>query len=75
VEPRPPKQSKRKADPRFEEDVPLGILVTAKRIGFSFSELNLLSLEDYVSFCEMWTGEDEDAPRRATQADIDTMLG
>ena len=74
MEPRPPRRSK-SANPRFEEDVPLGILVTAKRIGFSFAELNLLTLDDYVSFCEMWTGEDEDAPRRATQADIDTMLG
>ena len=66
---------KRPTNQRFEEDPPLGILVSAKRIGLSFQELNILTLEDYTSFVEMWVGEEDGAPRRATQDDINSILG
>ena len=56
------------------KDVEVGVLVTAKRMGFSFDELNLLTLDDYVTCTELWN-PDEDAPREATQADIDRLLG
>lgn len=75
--PRPPsKRRKRQADSRLSDDLPLGILVTAKRIGLSFDELNLLTLDDYVSFVEVWTGDEEpDGDRRATPEDIKSVLG
>ena len=48
--------------------------VTAKRIGLSVPEMQLITLDDFTSFVEMWVGDD-DAPRRATQDDINSMLG
>jgi hypothetical protein len=71
VEPRPPKP---KRSTRFDDDPGLGILVTAKHIGLSIQELNLLTMDDYVSFVDLWAGDD-DGPRRATQQDINALLG
>jgi len=51
------------------------MLVTAKRMGLSFEELNMLTLDDYIDFVELWAPEDEDGERYATQADIDAFLG
>lgn len=59
----------------------LGILVTAKKMGLSFEELNLFSLNDYIEFVDRWVGEEgqeqeqEGAVRHATQADIDFYMG
>ena len=52
-------------------------MVTLKRMGFALApaELNHLTLDDFVTFAEVWAGDPEDAPRRATQDDIDCMLG
>lgn len=43
-------------------------------MGLSFAELNMLTLDDYVTFTEIWS-PDEDGDRYATQADIDRFLG
>lgn len=43
-------------------------------MGLSFAELNLLTLDDYVTFTEI-LNPDEDEVREATQADIDQFLG
>lgn len=41
----------------------------------SFEELNTMSLQDFADFMQMWADDgDPDAPRKATQADIDGLL-
>ncbi len=57
------------------EDIEIGILVTAKKMGLSFEELNLFSLDDYLTFVDKWTGEDAERTRQATQDDIDFYMG
>ena len=57
------------------DDVEIGILVTAKRMGLSFDELNLLSLQDYLIFVDKWIGKEENGTRQATQADIEKYMG
>jgi hypothetical protein len=56
------------------EDIELSILVTAKKAGLSFAELNDLRVCDYIKFMEIYTGEAENKPRQATQDDIDRFL-
>lgn len=57
-----------------EENLELYILASAKRMGLSFEELSLFTLNDFLIFIDMWIGEDagESATtREATQEDID----
>jgi hypothetical protein len=52
--------------------------VSAKKLGLSFAELNTVgSLENVTSFIELWAGlqPNQSGKRRATQADIDRLLG
>lgn len=63
------------ASSEHDDDYELGVLVGAKRMGLSFQELNMFSLSDFIQFSNMWVGDDEDAPRPATQADIDRFMG
>lgn len=62
-----------------DENIEIGILVTAKKMGLGFDELNLLNLNDYLTFVDKWVGEDgktDGTPvRMATQADIDRYMG
>lgn len=51
------------------------MLVTAKKMGLSFEELNLFSLDDYLTFVDKWTGEEQEGIRQATQADIEQFMG
>jgi hypothetical protein len=44
-------------------------------MGLSFAELNLFTLEDFTTFTEVWVGDDKDAPRKATQDDINRFFG
>ena len=57
------------------DDIEIGMLVTAKRMGLSFEELNLLSLQDYLIFVDKWTGKENNGTRQATQADIEKYMG
>lgn len=59
----------------FFEDLELSIIVTAKKAGLSFVELNELRVCDYIKFMEIYTGEIENKPKQATQDDIDRLLG
>lgn len=61
-------QSNRSVPKDFNYEVSL--LVMAKRMGLSFDELNMMTLQDFMDFAEMWTGEYE-TEYEATQADID----
>ncbi len=55
----------------------IGILASAKRMGLTFEELNLFSLNDYLDFVDKFTDteNEESSVRIANQRDIDTMLG
>lgn len=57
------------------DDLELSIIVTAKKAGLSFVELNDLRVCDYIKFMEIYTGEAENKPKQATQEDIDRLLG
>lgn len=56
------------------EDTEIWMLVTAKKMGLSFEELNLFSLNDYITFVNKWVGEENDSSRHADQNDIDKLL-
>jgi len=44
-------------------------------MGLSFQELNLFSLDDYLTFIDEWVGEEEGGTRKASQEDIDKYMG
>lgn len=62
-----------KGDKSTNEDFnfEVSVLVAAKKVGLSFEELNLFSLNDFFDFLDMYIGENEEQPRQATQEDID----
>lgn len=50
----------------------VSILVAAKKSKLSFEELNLLTLNDFFDYMDLFIGvENEGAAREATQEDID----
>lgn len=53
----------------------VSLLVAAKQSKLSFEELNLLTLNDFFNYLDMFVGEKEDdeKPRIATQEDIDNF--
>ena len=55
----------------------LAILVSAKRMKLSLTELNTMSAQDFHDFIQLWTGDndDEEGTRPATQDDIRNILG
>ena len=69
-----PRQAKAGPTP-LEKDPALQMLLTGKRIGLSFDEISLLNLNDFAGLVDASVPEDSDAPRGATQSDIDAMLG
>lgn len=52
----------------------ISILVNAKRMGLSIEELNLLTMQSYIDYQDMYLGNKE-TKGKATQADIDALLG
>jgi hypothetical protein len=56
----------------------LSTLVTATRLGLSFNDLNALSFQAFADFTHLWIlceGGENNGPRKATQEDIDALLG
>lgn len=54
------------------------IIAQAKHIGMSFSELNEITTQDFLDIIHAYAKESqlpENGRRRATQADIDRLLG
>lgn len=50
----------------------LSILVMSKKVGLSFEELNILTMNDFMDFIDIYLGEtDAVVERDATQDDID----
>lgn len=50
----------------------VSILVAAKKSRLSFEELNLLTLNDFFDYMDLFIGvENEETTREATQEDID----
>ena len=57
--------------PKSNFNSEISLLYMAKKIGLSFDELNQLTLQDLYDLVDMWIGEEDNAPREATQEDID----
>lgn len=49
----------------------VSILVMAKQTGLSFDELNMMTLQEFVDYIDLWVGDEDNEPRNATQEDID----
>lgn len=58
------------APDNFNHEV--GILVMAKKTRLSFEELNLMTLQDFMDYIDIYVGEIE-TTREATQDDIDNF--
>lgn len=65
---RPPENTRPLPDDYNHE---ISLLFMAKKVGLSYDELNQMTLQDLFDFVDMWIGEENDAPREATQGDID----
>lgn len=63
-------QSKKQNDDNFE----ISLLVIAKRVGLSFEEINMMTLQELFDFVDLWIGNRGDRPAEATQADIDKLF-
>lgn len=46
----------------------LSLLIMAKKVGLSFDELNLFTLNDFIKYINLYVGNDEE--QGATQDDI-----
>ena len=47
----------------------ISVLVLAKKVGLTFSEINEMKMNDFIKFLDMWT--DEQSTKDADQEDID----
>lgn len=63
-------KSKKQSDPASDR-LDLIFLVNAKKMGFSFQELNVLRVIDFVEVVNIYTGK---STRKASQEDIDKLL-
>lgn len=59
-------ESKEEAPQDF--DYELSLLIMAKKVGLSFDELNLFTLNDFIKYINLYVGSDEE--QGATQDDI-----
>ena len=55
----------------FETD----LLALAKRVGLSFEELREFRMDSFFDYTAMYLGIEDDAPKEATQEDIDAFFG
>lgn len=51
----------------------ISLLAAAKKSRLSFEELNLLSLNDFFDYLDMFLGNESSEPEKATQNDIDNF--
>lgn len=49
------------------------IMTMAKKMGLSFDELNMMNMQEFSDFTELWCS-DFDIPREATDEDIDFFI-
>lgn len=61
-----------KSSKKIEANEEVMILATAKKLGLSFEELNLLTLNDFFDCIDLMNGK-VDTTRMATQEDIDNF--
>lgn len=59
--------------PRNNERYEIDLLAIAKGVRLSFAELNELRVVDLIDFAEVFFTVEDDAPREATQEDIDAF--
>lgn len=62
-------KTKNKSNANFE----ITILASAKKAKLSFEELNLMSLNDFFDYIDIFVGDDEQQVRDAQQEDIDNF--
>ena len=62
-------KTKKKSNTNFE----ITILASAKKAKLSFEELNLMSLNDFFDYIDIFVGDDEQRVRDAQQEDIDNF--
>lgn len=66
---------RKKPSQNDDDDYEVSLLVIAKRVGLTFSELNLMTLQELFDFVDIWMGDGgDDSPQEATQADIDAFF-
>lgn len=53
----------------------MSLIAIGKKIGLDFSEINELRSSDLLELAKRYMGANDDAPREATQADIDRFFG
>lgn len=75
VEYEPRKRKRHRTDPVIEEHPGVAVFVQMKRMGLSVDEVNLMTMNEFVIFSDIWAGEDPKVARKATQADIRSILG
>ena len=71
--PEPKGQSK--SNGQVDERLEISLLVVGKRIGLSFLEMNELRSVDLLDMAKVFSGREDDKPKEATQADIDSFFG
>jgi hypothetical protein len=49
----------------------LMLLCVGKKAGLSFDEINLMRVQDLLDYTNIYSEQDKDKPRKATQTDID----
>lgn len=64
----PGKQQRDEPEP---ERMDLMLLCVGKKAGLSFDEINLLRVQDLLDYVNIYSEQDKDKPRKATQTDID----
>ena len=62
-------KTKKKSNTNFE----ITILASAKKAKLSFEELNLMSLNDFFDYIDIFVGDNEQQVTEAQQEDIDNF--
>lgn len=55
------------------ERMDLELLVLGKKAGLTFAEINMFRVRDLIKFVRIYTDNDEDTVKQATQADFDSF--
>lgn len=64
-----------KVDANPDSRLDVDLLAIGKKVGLSFGEMNELRVVDLLDLARSYTGSKQDAPRDATQHDIDAFYG
>ena len=66
--------SKSNEEPENDFDrLDLELLAIGKKAGLSFAEINMFRVSDLIKYVKIYTGNDEQQAKHATQADFDSF--